>query len=82
MSTNELVWFKSSYSSGSGDDCVEVALSWHKSSYSSGGDGDCVEVAPSPTTIHIRDSKNKQGPHLTVTPAAWMNFISLAAHAT
>ncbi|MFF7638884.1 DUF397 domain-containing protein [Streptomyces canus] len=25
MSTSELDWFKSSYSSGSGDDCVEVA---------------------------------------------------------
>ncbi|MFE2763838.1 DUF397 domain-containing protein [Streptomyces halstedii] len=25
MSTTELVWFKSSYSSSSGDDCVEVA---------------------------------------------------------
>ncbi|MFG2873078.1 DUF397 domain-containing protein [Streptomyces sp. NPDC048338] len=26
MSTTNLVWFKSSYSSGSGDDCVEVAV--------------------------------------------------------
>ncbi|WP_406422807.1 DUF397 domain-containing protein [Streptomyces sp. NBC_00873] len=25
MSTTDLAWFKSSYSSGSGDDCVEVA---------------------------------------------------------
>ncbi|MFF3607139.1 DUF397 domain-containing protein [Streptomyces sp. NPDC002463] len=25
MSTTELAWFKSSYSSGSGDNCVEVA---------------------------------------------------------
>ncbi|MER7348340.1 DUF397 domain-containing protein [Streptomyces aurantiacus] len=25
MSTTELTWFKSSYSSGDGDDCVEVA---------------------------------------------------------
>ncbi|MFD6246852.1 DUF397 domain-containing protein, partial [Streptomyces roseolus] len=43
MSTTELAWFKSSYSSGSGDDCVEVALSWHKSSYSGGSGDDCVE---------------------------------------
>ncbi|MDX2828875.1 DUF397 domain-containing protein, partial [Streptomyces ipomoeae] len=60
--TTELAWFKSSYSSASGDDCVEVALSWHKSTYSSGGDGDCVEVATCPHTIHIRDSKNPLGP--------------------
>ncbi|MPY65083.1 DUF397 domain-containing protein, partial [Streptomyces spongiae] len=57
MNTSELAWFKSSYSGGDGDDCVEVALAWHKSSYSSSGDGDCVEVAPTPTTIHVRDSK-------------------------
>ncbi|NJP99708.1 DUF397 domain-containing protein [Streptomyces zingiberis] len=45
MSGNGLVWFKSSYSGGSGDDCVEVAFPWRKSSHSSSGDGDCVEVA-------------------------------------
>ncbi|MEU3347684.1 DUF397 domain-containing protein [Streptomyces sp. NPDC006700] len=45
MSTDELAWFKSSYSGTDGDDCVEVALAWFKSSYSSGTDGDCVEVA-------------------------------------
>ncbi|RZB16431.1 DUF397 domain-containing protein [Streptomyces sp. F001] len=56
-------------------------LTWFKSSYSSSGSGDCVEVAPSPTTIHIRDSKNKQGLHLTVTPDAWRDFISLASQA-
>ncbi|MCX4531832.1 DUF397 domain-containing protein [Streptomyces sp. NBC_01669] len=27
MSTTDLAWFKSSYSSGSGDSCVEVAAS-------------------------------------------------------
>ncbi|MFG2432088.1 DUF397 domain-containing protein [Streptomyces sp. NPDC048590] len=26
MNTTELTWFKSSYSSGSGDSCIEVAL--------------------------------------------------------
>lgn len=26
MSTSELAWFKSSYSGGSGDNCVEVAV--------------------------------------------------------
>ncbi|MEU2584321.1 DUF397 domain-containing protein [Streptomyces avermitilis] len=76
MSITELAWFKSSYSGGDGDDCVEVALSWRKSSYSSGGDGDCVEIATCPSTIHIRDSKNTQGgPHLTLSPTAWADFI-------
>ncbi|MFJ8646312.1 DUF397 domain-containing protein [Streptomyces sp. NPDC093546] len=78
MSTTELVWFKSSYSTGSGDSCVEVALSWHKSSYS-GGDGDsCVEVAACPSTIHVRDSKVPAGPQLALTPGAWSSFVSYA----
>ncbi len=59
MSTSELAWFKSSYSSGSGDDCVEVAT--------------C------PNSVHIRDSKDKQGPQLALTPAAWTDFVSYAS---
>ncbi|MYR00577.1 DUF397 domain-containing protein, partial [Streptomyces sp. SID6139] len=31
---SELTWFKSSYSSGDGGQCLEVALTWHKSTYS------------------------------------------------
>ncbi|EMF50381.1 MULTISPECIES: DUF397 domain-containing protein [Streptomyces] len=57
-------------------------LAWFKSSYSSSGDGDCVEVAvaaPLPHTIHIRDSKNPTGPLLTLSPAAWAEFVPYAA---
>ncbi|WP_327352677.1 DUF397 domain-containing protein [Streptomyces sp. NBC_01304] len=79
MSTSELAWFKSSYSGSEGDDCVEVALSWRKSSYSSGSQGDCVEIATCPTTVHVRDSKNAQGPELTLAPAAWTTFLAYAA---
>ena len=78
MSTFELAWFKSSYSSSGDGDCVEVALSWHKSSYSSGGDGDCVEVATCPDTVHVRDSKDPHGPQLSFSPAAWAGFVSFA----
>lgn len=79
MSTDELAWFKSSYSGSSGDDCVEVALAWHRSSHSSGDSDDCVEVATCPTTVHIRDSKNPAGPQLALSPTTWTAFI---AHAT
>ncbi|RFU87562.1 DUF397 domain-containing protein [Streptomyces triticagri] len=79
MSMSELDWFKSTYSSGSGDDCVEVALDWHKSTYSSGSEGDCVEVAPTPHLIHIRDSKLPDGSRLAVAPAAWVDFLAHAA---
>ncbi|MEW2402739.1 DUF397 domain-containing protein [Streptomyces sp. NPDC046862] len=81
MSATELHWFKSSYSdSGEAGDCVEVALDWFKSTYSDSSEaGDCVEVAPTPTTIHIRDSKTPQAPHLTVTPTTWTRFVTYAA---
>jgi hypothetical protein len=81
MSTSELAWFKSSYSSSGDGDCVEVALSWHKSSYSSSASGDCVEVATCPHTIHVRDSKNTDGPHLTLSPTTWAGFLTYAAGA-
>ncbi|MFF3875316.1 DUF397 domain-containing protein [Streptomyces sp. NPDC001978] len=51
-------------------------LNWFKSSYSSNGDvDDCVEIATTPTTIHIRDSKNTAGPRLGFTPAVWTDFV-------
>ncbi|MEV5958624.1 DUF397 domain-containing protein [Streptomyces sp. NPDC051987] len=78
MSTSDLAWFKSSYSSASGDNCIEVALSWHKSNYSSGSGDNCVEVATCPTTVHIRDSKNRRGPQLALSPAAWADFLDHA----
>ncbi|MFF4078778.1 DUF397 domain-containing protein [Streptomyces sp. NPDC001777] len=71
-------WRKSSYSSGEGGNCVEVAADWHKSSHSSGGGGNCIEVATCPATVHVRDSKNVQGPHLDVAPAAWAAFVTYA----
>ncbi|MER5938364.1 DUF397 domain-containing protein [Streptomyces sp. NPDC001928] len=57
------------------------SLQWFKSSYSSDSGGECLEVAPcphTPTTIHIRDSKNPDGPNLTVSGKAWAAFISRA----
>ncbi|WP_333768282.1 DUF397 domain-containing protein, partial [Streptomyces sp. IBSBF 2435] len=79
MSTSDLVWFKSSYSSGSQGDCVEVAVSWQKSSYSGSQSDDCVEVAACPGTIHVRDSKDPHGPHLAFTPTEWSSFLDYAA---
>ncbi|ARH90919.1 DUF397 domain-containing protein [Streptomyces sp. MOE7] len=75
----ELAWFKSSYSGSSGDDCIEVTLAWRKSSYSSSGDGDCIEIATCPTTVHVRDSKDKDGPQLAVPAPAWAAFVAYAA---
>ncbi|QDY77324.1 DUF397 domain-containing protein [Streptomyces qinzhouensis] len=72
-------WFKSSYSDGTGNNCVEVA--WFKSSYSGGTGNDCVEVADLATHIGIRDSKVKGGPALHVPTGAWSSFVAFAAGA-
>ncbi|MFE1770019.1 DUF397 domain-containing protein [Streptomyces sp. NPDC059008] len=73
------MWTKSSYSdSNERDDCIEVA--WTKSSYSgNGNEPDCIEVAATPSTIHIRDSKNPDGPRLQLPPATWVDFVAYAA---
>jgi hypothetical protein len=48
---------------------------WRKSSYS-GQQGNCVEVARNLAGIvAVRDSKNPDGPKLTVIPDAWRTFI-------
>jgi hypothetical protein len=78
--TEQLQWFKSSYSDNEGGNCVEVALAWFKSSYSDDEGGNCLEIAlPAPrTTVHLRDSKNPTGPQLRVTAFAWTAFVSAA----
>ncbi|MFF4118386.1 DUF397 domain-containing protein [Streptomyces sp. NPDC001714] len=69
-----------------GESCVEVALAWFKSSYSDGPDGEtCLEIAPTPTTIHIRDSTYTHtpatpgGPQLALAPSAWSAFLPYAS---
>lgn len=56
-------------------------LTWFKSSYSSSASGDCVEVAVTPATIHVRDSKNRRAPHLTLSPRTWAEFVAHAGKA-
>ncbi|MBI0384462.1 DUF397 domain-containing protein, partial [Streptomyces albiflaviniger] len=31
-----------------------------------------------PTTVHIRDSKNPDGPHLRIPATAWADFLTFA----
>jgi len=77
--TDELDWFKSSYSGSEGDSCVEVALQWRKSSYSGSQGDDCVEVACPPDAVHVRDSKETDGPSFAVSRAAWADFLGHSA---
>ena len=54
-------------------------LVWFKSCYSDGPEGDsCVEIATAPGTVHVRDSKDKDGPRLVLSPAAWAEFVAHA----
>ncbi|MGW6310809.1 DUF397 domain-containing protein [Streptomyces niveus] len=55
-------------------------LVWFKSTYSdSSNPNDCVEVATTHTAVHVRDSKNPQGPRLGLTPVAWASFLTYAS---
>ncbi|MBT2448352.1 DUF397 domain-containing protein [Streptomyces sp. ISL-43] len=72
-------WHKSSYSGGSGGDCLEMAT-WRKSTHSDGSDGSggsCVEVADGhPGIVPVRDSKVPDGPHLAFGAPAWSAFVA------
>lgn len=77
------VWRTSSYSNGTGGDCIEVAEAfpeaarWRKSSHSNGDGGDCLEVCDAHTDVFpVRDSKVPHGPVLTVTAPAWTSFVT------
>ncbi|GCD43529.1 DUF397 domain-containing protein [Streptomyces paromomycinus] len=58
---------------------------WFKSSHSSNG-GQCMEVAVNLVTsrgvVLVRDSKNPNGPSLTLPPGAWAELVAFARHAT
>ncbi|MFB8167255.1 DUF397 domain-containing protein [Kitasatospora purpeofusca] len=77
--SSELVWFKSSHSSNEGGECVEVG--WRKSTHSGDEGGNCVEIAETTSAVLVRDSKDKSGPHLTFSPAAWEAFVEYARSA-
>lgn len=55
--TPELNWFKSSYSSNDGPDCVEVA------------------IVGADVTVHVRDSKDKEGAQITFANRPWSAFV-------
>jgi len=47
---------------------------WRKSSYSGNGGSDCVEVGGRGGRVVVRDTKNRTGPVLEITPSAWRRF--------
>ncbi|MFT2018878.1 DUF397 domain-containing protein [Streptomyces sp. 796.1] len=52
------------------------SLTWRKSSYSGGEQGQCVEVAETASAVHVRDSKNPDGPVLLFPAGSFTGFVS------
>jgi uncharacterized protein DUF397 len=63
MDLTGAAWRKSSFSSGNGGACVEVAI---VSRATEGGR----------TLVALRDSKDPNGPALVFTPDEWRTFLS------
>ncbi|MFD7559043.1 DUF397 domain-containing protein [Streptomyces sp. NPDC059835] len=73
---SEAVWHKSSFSDGTGGDCLEMAT-WRKSTYSGGDGGNCLEVANGhPDLVPVRDSKRPDDAHLVFGATAWNSFLA------
>lgn len=47
---------------------------WHTSSRSN-ANRDCVEVAVVPGQVGVRDSKNRSGAALVLSPSGWRAFV-------
>jgi len=86
--TSNVSWRKSSYSGGSGGNCIEVGSGqdvivvrdtkdrprWRKSTYSGSNGGDCTEVADYDSRVLVRDTKDRTGPVLAFSPDVWRRF--------
>ncbi len=46
---------------------------WRRSTFCASGS--CVEARHHADTVHVRDSKQDNGPILTFDPATWQTFI-------
>ncbi|WP_327236728.1 DUF397 domain-containing protein [Streptomyces sp. NBC_01317] len=56
------------------------AARWRKSSYSSGDGGECLEVGDGfAGLVPVRDSKDPARATLTVSAAAWGDFVAYVA---
>lgn len=53
-----------------------VNPSWRKSSYSSGNGGQCIEAGHAPGAVLVRDTTDRDGVTLSVSPEAWASFAA------
>jgi Domain of unknown function (DUF397) len=57
-------------------------LVWKKSSYSGASGGNCIEVAGHGSRVLIRDTQDRKGSMLTVSPSAWQRFVERLRNAS
>jgi uncharacterized protein DUF397 len=58
-------------------------MTWRKSSFSGTQDGgDCVEVAFSTVLVGLRDSKNSDGPTISINALNWRAFLATTRQPT
>lgn len=77
---DELIFWRSSYSTAQSQNCVEVAhipTGFRKSSHS-GHDQNCVEVADLPCGAALRDSKTPEAGHFPFSSDEWTAFLTSA----
>jgi hypothetical protein len=71
----EVAWRKATASYANGR-CIEVG--YQKSTFSA--NGSCIEVGSGTDgacgMIHVRDSKDPEGPVLSFTPSEWTAFVA------
>jgi hypothetical protein len=55
---------------------MDYEVKWRKSSHSGANGGDCVEIADLDRSIEVRDSKDPNGPHLTISRRALRDALA------
>ncbi|GAA4224327.1 hypothetical protein GCM10022254_03510 [Actinomadura meridiana] len=53
-----------------------MELTWRRSSHSDNLGGNCVEVATLTKSVHVRDSKDPDGPKLLLDPTAFRALLT------
>ena len=56
-------------------------MNWRKATYSGDSGGNCVEVASAAGRVMVRDTTDRDGVTLAVTPAAWRRLMAMTRQA-
>ena len=83
MDVSNIKWRRSSRSTSSGGNCVELGAlpsnaAWRKSSRSGSNAAECVELAGAAEMVAVRDSKDPDGPVLLLTRLALRKAVQTA----